>query len=143
MPSNEELYPNLEEMEREPSDKELFDQNPLPPPIENGEENDGPDVQLVTDAEAPEKPKLYGPFLVTEIRDEKENILERPQKSIIATLEGVGGKRTRFLVSAFDNKIALLEDVRIGASYNFRGIARRKISWLNGEKRVSYYLNIV
>jgi hypothetical protein len=141
-----ELYPGLAQMEREaeerePTDQELFDANPFPEAIDVDPE-EGDDVEIVNGPTPLEPPKRYGPFEVTEVRDAKDNALARPQKSIRATLH-VGTKRIPFLVSCFDSKVHALDGVEIGATYNFRGLVKRKITRVNGEKRVSYYLNIV
>ena len=65
----------------------------------------------------------------------------RLQRSARASLV-VGDKRIPFLVSCFDTKVGLFDDLEIGASYNFRGYLRRKIGRVNGEKVLSFYLNL-
>lgn len=142
-----EQYPGLAEMEKEADDRELTDQelleaNPFPEPIDADHEGggDGGDVEKVGEANL-EQPKKYGPFEIKEVRDAKRNETGRFQRSARASLV-VGDKRIPFLVSCFDTKVGLFDDLEIGASYNFRGYLRRKIGRVNGEKVLSFYLNL-
>ncbi|HEY4364963.1 MAG TPA: hypothetical protein VGN17_28625 [Bryobacteraceae bacterium] len=133
---------NLTQMEKDITDEDLFSQNPFPEPIDSDDAGDGKDVEVVSGPPAAEKPRTYGPFEVTEIRDQKDNALNRPQKSIRASFIS-GTKRTPYLISCFDAKVHALDGVELGGQYNFRGVVKRKITLVNGEKRVSFYLNIV
>ena len=134
-------YSNLAAMEREPSDQDILAENPLPTPLDEGEVPSGQEIETVSGPKPFEKPKKYGPFQVTEILAVKDNLLGRPQKSVRAIFQGP--KPASWLISAFDSKVSVLDQVEVGASYNFWGVAKVKATPINGEKRASFYLNIV
>lgn len=143
-----ELYPGLAEMEKEADDRELTDQelydaNPFPVAIDVDDEEDpeGESVEKISAAKPLEPAKKYGPFEIKEVRDAKKNETGRLQRSVRATLVQ-GEKRTPFLISCFDQQIHKFDDLEIGGTYNFRGYLRRKIGRVNGEKVLSFYLNL-
>lgn len=123
------------------TDEELFARHPLPQPLETPISPETPVAVLVRDAPPADTPRYYGPITITAVYPTKMNAYGRNQASAQARIT-INGKEERLLVSGFGYQLQTVEDLQVGAEYELKGIMRRKFTLLNGEKTVSFFLNL-
>jgi hypothetical protein len=127
--------------EQDLTDEELLAKHPLPEPLAGGSDPDTPVAVLVEDAPPEDMPQVYGPIRIGEVYETTMNAVGKLQAKAQGRIT-INGKEARLLVSGFHHQIAIIEALQPGATYHLKGRMTRKVTFFNGEKTVSLFLNL-
>lgn len=136
---------DLARSEFETTDAELLSQVRFPEALDEPYDPGTLPVRLLEEAATPvvEVPRVYGPIRIIKHVEKKTNVYGKEQSSVQALLESEGKPAVRLLVSAFGDMASFVESLEVGAVYALSGVGRSKITEVNGEKVVSFYLNLM
>ncbi|MGD0778732.1 MAG: hypothetical protein ABSC05_38625 [Candidatus Solibacter sp.] len=136
---------NLTKSEFEISDAELLAKSPFPAALEEPYDPVTPPARLLRESTAPpvEVPRVYAPVRIIKHVEKKTNTYGKEQASVQAVLEPEGKPAVRLLVSSFGEMASFVESLEVGAVYALSGVIRSKVVEINGDKVVSFYLNLM